>query len=101
MGTALNSLKEAVSAAAADALAPRKGLFEALLASPTYLLHAEEEGGCEQVGSLGASELNLWAEADSDLGGIWVPLFSTPETAARYAETLESEERLRWVSQEP
>ncbi len=95
-------LEDTVRSAAEDPLASRQSMYEALLASPTYLLHAEEKGsGTKQNGSLDASELNLWAEADSDLGGIWVPLFSTPEAAARYAETIESDECLRWVSQEP
>lgn len=101
MGTNQLSLEEAVRAASADALAPRREMYEALLAAPTYLLHAGEGKGAGHEAELGASDLNLWAEPDTALGGVWVPLFSTPQSAARYARSLESEERLRWVSQAP
>jgi hypothetical protein len=98
MGADLNG---AVRAAARDALAPRAGLYEALLSSPTYLLHAETGPEPDSSEPLEPGDLNLWAESDTGLGGVWVPVFSTPEAAARYAETLESEDKLRWVSQEP
>ncbi|PCI37459.1 MAG: hypothetical protein COB53_06285 [Elusimicrobia bacterium] len=95
MGTALSLLAECIQAAAADSFAPRKSLFEALLAQKTYLLDAETKDSCD------GSELNLWAEEDSDLGGIWVPLFSTAESAMGYAQSLQTEDALRCVSQAP
>lgn len=95
------NLTEAIRAAARDALAPRAPLYEALLSSSTYLLHARTESGEDPATSIEPADLNLWAESDTELGGIWIPAFSTPEAAARYAATLDSEDELHWVSQKP
>ncbi|OIO07715.1 MAG: hypothetical protein AUJ52_09675 [Elusimicrobia bacterium CG1_02_63_36] len=95
------NLSTQIRAAAEDALAPRSGLYEALLSSPTYLLHVPGSRGEGSRQSLEPADLNLWAEPDTELGGIWIPVFSTPEAAARYAGTLESEEELIWVGQKP
>ena len=89
---AVMPLEEVIRSAAADAFASRSPLYEALLSSEIYMLHAEKEG---------SDDLNLWAESDSDLGGVWVPLFSSPESAVRYAETFETEDQLSPVLQDP
>jgi len=63
--------------AALDPRAPRAPLYKELLRSETYLLTVDEpiaENETRRVTRADAS-FPVWADKDSQLGGVWVPLF--------------------------
>ncbi|MBI5201777.1 MAG: hypothetical protein HY925_09355, partial [Elusimicrobia bacterium] len=84
----------------------RESLYRQLLSRPTYVVHVGPAGRPEtEIRSLGGSEFSLWADQDSAFGGVWVPVFSSPERVAQYvqARAVEAPEgmELYWMAHEP
>ena len=86
--------------------APRENLYRRLLSRATYLVHVAPAGLPAMERRWKADEeFSIWADQDPDFGGVWVPVFTSPEKVARYIQAREvaapAGQDLYWMSHEP
>ncbi|MBI4348662.1 MAG: hypothetical protein HY553_17620 [Elusimicrobia bacterium] len=86
--------------------ARRENLYRQLLSKPTYVVHVGPAGRPEtEIRSAAGVEFSLWADQDSAFGGVWVPVFSSPEKVAEYVQIRRVEapagQELYWMAHEP
>lgn len=68
--------------------ARREPMYRQLLSKPTYVVHVGPAGRPEmEMTSDPGEEFSVWADQDPAFGGVWIPLFSSPEAVARYVES--------------
>ncbi len=83
----------------------RENLYRQLLSRPTYVIHVGPSGRPDtEIRSMGGTEFSLWADQDPAFGGVWVPVFSSPERVAQYVQARSVEapagQELYWMAHE-
>lgn len=86
--------------------AKREPLYRQLLSKPTYVIHVGPAGRPEmEMRTDPGEEFSLWADQDPAFGGVWIPLFTSPEAVARYVEARRLKapkgQDFYWMAHEP